>query len=95
MTEVPQIVIPRPGEVRSYRTPDKRWEEVTKEIYGSADLPRTIRFAHDPYWDERFWSIQNVHDQGAWVVKKDFTGERKIGFWTFIGLSFWIGLWSF
>src|SRR5882757_1351524 len=53
MRELQQI-IPRPGEDRPdkpYRTPDRRWEEVTEEIYGSAEEPTNIEFVHNPYWD--------------------------------------------
>ena len=95
MNEIPQIVIPRPGEVKPYKIPDKRWEEITKEIYGSAELPQTIRHEHDAQWDHRFWSIQNAHDQSE---------GKKFGFWTLIGAIFllmdltWyfrVGKWSF
>jgi hypothetical protein len=75
-----EIIIPRPGEVRPdkpYRTPDQRWEEVTKNMYGSAELPTNIWFDHDPNWDGRFWSIQNAHDQFDLKV---------FGFWTIVGL---------
>ena len=60
-----QHIIPRPGEIRPdapYRTPDRCWEEVTKEIYGSAELPQNIAFASDPDWRQRVWSIQRIND---------------------------------
>jgi hypothetical protein len=80
MTELPQIVIPRPGgEARPYKTPDKRWEEVTREMYGSSELPDSIHHRHDPVWNERFWSIQNAHDQSE---------GKKFGFWAIIGIIF-------
>jgi hypothetical protein len=69
------VVIPR-KELKPYKTPDERWEEVTKEIYGSADLPEIIHFDHDPYWDGRFWSIQNANNQSQ---------LKTFGFWTIIG----------
>jgi hypothetical protein len=76
------IIIPRPDERRAtapYKTPEQRWEEVTKQMYGSAELPETIRFDHDAEWKDRFWSIQNAYDQRM---------GNKIGFWSFIGMLF-------
>lgn len=77
-----EIIIPRPGEqwaVAPYRIPEQRWEEVTEEMYGSAELPTTISFDHDPDWRYRFWSAQNARDQAD---------GKRLGFWTFIGLLF-------
>lgn len=80
MAEIPQIIIPRPGgATKPYETPGERWEEVTLEMYGSADLPATIRHKHDPEWDNRFWSVQNARDQSEF---------KKFGFWSIIGVIF-------
>jgi hypothetical protein len=79
MTDL-ETILPRPGEVRPdkpYRTPDRRWEEVTEEIYGSTELPRNIDHEYDLYWNTRFWSVQNAHDQYQ---------LSSFGFWTVIGL---------
>ena len=76
-----QTIIPRPGEIRPdkpYRTPDRRWEEVTQEMYGSAEAVQNVRFEHDEYWNKRFFSIQNVNDQ---------TQGKRTGVWTMI----WVG----
>lgn len=95
MVEIPQVIIPRPGETKPYKIPDKRWEEIIEEMYGSAELPQTIHHAHDERWDDRFWSIQNAHDQSE---------GKKIGFWTVIGVIFllmdltWyfrVGIWNY
>lgn len=95
MAELQQI-IPRPGEIRPekpYRTPDRRWEEVTEEIYGSAEEPRNIELEHNPNWDREFWSIQNAHDQVGFIAlglpTVPYDGKprrRTFGFWTVIGL---------
>jgi hypothetical protein len=75
--EFGSIIIPRPaGPDKPYRSPDEHWEEVTRDIYGSAELPRTIRFEHDPKWERRFWSIQNARNQYELT---------SFGFWSFIG----------
>lgn len=80
MVEVPQIIIPRPGgATKPYQTPGERWQEVTQEMYGSAELPTTIHHEHDPEWNNRFWSIQSAHDQYE---------LKKFGFWTIIGVLF-------
>jgi len=71
------ILIPRPAAPdKPYRSPDEHWERVTKAMYGSADLPETIRFQHDPKWERRFWSIQNAHNQSQ---------LSSLGFWSLIG----------
>lgn len=70
-------IIPRPaGEIKPYKSPDKHWEEVTKEMYGSADLPQTIHFQHDPEWDSRLWSVQNARNQYEF---------KSFGFWSLVG----------
>jgi hypothetical protein len=69
MAELQQI-IPRPGEIRPdkpYRTPDRRWEEVTKQIYGIAELPANIEFEHDQDWRQRVFSTQRAHDHEHWL----------------------------
>lgn len=95
MSELQQI-IPRPGQIRPekpYRTPDRRWEEVCDEIYGSHALPENLQFESDPQWDQRFWSIQNAHDQAGFATAMmpgvPFDGKRRryrFGFWSVIGL---------
>ena len=80
MVELPQIIIPRPGgQQKSYETPGERWEEVTQEIYGSADLPITTHHVHDPHWDHRLFSVQNARDQYE---------LKRFGFWTIIWALF-------
>jgi hypothetical protein len=75
VTEIPQIIVPRPGgTAKPYETPAEHWEELCDEMYGSHELPQNIRHEHDEHWDRRFWSIQNAHDQweskhfGPWSV---------------------------
>lgn len=78
--EVPQIVVPRPSEVKPYKTPDVRVHEVVKEIYGPTvelEPPRK----HDPWWRERLWSVQNARDQAE---------MKKFGFWSVIGVLYLI-----
>lgn len=93
MSELQQI-IPRPGEIRPdkpYRTPDQRWEEVSDEIYGSHELPENILFDHNPVWNRRFWSIQNIRDQTLFfaIPTLDLSGgpprPRRFGFWSVVG----------
>ena len=75
-------IIPNPGEVRPdkpYRTPDQRWEEVTKEIYGSSAEPENIRHDYDPDWNHRFWSVQGA--RGHYELK-------EIGLWSLVGVLF-------
>lgn len=94
MAELEQI-IPRPGEVRPdkpYRTPDRRWEEVTEDMYGSTDLPTNIYIEHDPFWDQRLFSVQNAGDQAksmmVWLPKTETSRPNVFGFWTIICLLF-------
>lgn len=82
MTDVPQIVVPKPSEakVNPYRTPEIRQQQVSEEIYGPpVEPPRN--FKHDVWWRERFWSIQNARDQAE---------GKKFGFWSVIGVLFYI-----
>lgn len=94
MSEI-QHVIPRPGHNvpdRPYKTPDERWAEVVEEIYGSAELPQTIRHEHDADWDRRFLSIQSAHDQFATIAEflpMAVTPTKRrstFGFWSVVGL---------
>jgi hypothetical protein len=75
MTEIIQQIPVIKRELKPYRTPDQRWEEVTTEIYGSAELPATTHYDHDPLWDKRFWAIQNIRDQ---------SDGKRFGFWTIV-----------
>lgn len=82
-----QHIIPRPGGrvVRTYQTPNERWEEVTKEIYGSAAEPKNIVVEHDPLWDRRLFSLQNAHDQVQFLRPRTETSRRpSFGFWSVV-----------
>jgi hypothetical protein len=68
MSELQQI-IPRPGIIRPerpYQTPDRRWEEVCDQIYGSSALPENIRFERDPLYRTRIFTMQAAHDHTNW-----------------------------
>jgi hypothetical protein len=80
MSDVPQIIIPRPGSTaKEYKTPDKHWEEVCDKLYGSHDLPQNIRHDHDEHWRGRFWSLQNARDQSE---------GKRFGVWSVISVTF-------
>ena len=80
MTEVPHIIIPRPGEVsRPDIAEHEHWEDVCDDVYGVHDLPENIHFIHDPFWQTKFWSIQNAHDQYEF---------QRFGFWSLMGVIF-------